>query len=62
MVRAMSILQMVARQKLPFMNLGLSIILLITLISGCSSVVSNSESFYKDIPRRPINWREYMTD
>ena len=44
------------------LNSALAIILLITLISGCSSVISNSENFYKDIPRRPINWREYMTD
>jgi uncharacterized protein YceK len=43
-------------------KIGLSVALLITFVSGCSSVVSNSESFYRDIPRRPINWREYMTD
>ena len=55
-------LGMVAQLKVPMLNLGLSIILLITFVYGCSSVVSNSESFYKDIPRRPINWREYMTD
>jgi len=55
-------LGMVAQLKVPMLNLGLSIILLITLVSGCSSVISNSENFYKDIPRRPINWREYMTD
>jgi hypothetical protein len=40
----------------------LSIMLLIGVLSGCSSVISNSEGFYKDRPRRPINWREYMTD
>jgi hypothetical protein len=40
----------------------LSIMLLIGVLSGCSSVISNSEGFYKDRPRPPINWREYMTD
>jgi len=40
----------------------LSIVLLITVLSGCSSVISNSERFYNDRPRRPINWREYMSD
>jgi hypothetical protein len=42
-----------------------TVLLIITLIAimwGCSSVISNSEGFYKDRPRRPINWREYMTD
>lgn len=43
-------------------SLTMSIILLITFISGCSSVINNSENFYKDMPRRRINWREYMTD
>ena len=32
----------------------LSIVLLIAAISGCSSVISNSESFYNDRPREPI--------
>jgi hypothetical protein len=42
-----------------------TVLLIITLIAimwGCSSVIGNSEGFYKDRPRRPINWREYMTD
>jgi hypothetical protein len=39
----------------------LSLSLLITLLCGCS-VISNSEEFYKDMPRRRINWREYLTD
>jgi hypothetical protein len=43
-------------------KIALFAFLLITVVSGCSSVISNSESFYKDIPRRPINWREYLTD
>jgi hypothetical protein len=41
---------------------ALFIFLLITVASGCSSVISHSESFYRDISRRPINWREYLTD
>jgi hypothetical protein len=36
--------------------------LLMIAVCGCSSVISNSESFYRDMPRRPINWREYLTD
>ena len=37
----------------------LSIALLIAVLSGCSSVISDSERFYKDRPRERINWREY---
>jgi hypothetical protein len=37
-------------------------VLLITVLEGCSSVISNSENFYKDRPPRRINWREYLTD
>lgn len=48
--------------KFPATKIGLSAILLITLLSGCGSVAANSESFYQNIPRRPINWREYLTD
>ena len=50
--------------KLEFAVTGivLSIVLLVTSVSGCSSAISNSESYYQNIPRRPINWREYMTD
>ncbi len=48
--------------KLRLKNAGLLIVLLVTLVSGCSSVLSDSENFYKDMPRRRINWREYLTD
>jgi len=40
----------------------LSIALLIAVLSGCSSVISDSERFYKDQPRGRINWREYMSN
>jgi|GEM_PF-2554068 len=43
-------------------KITLLILLLLTVVSGCSSAISNSESYYRDIPRAPINWREYMTD
>ena len=43
-------------------KIALLIVLLLTLVSGCSSIISNSEDFYKDMPRRRINWREYLTD
>jgi hypothetical protein len=39
-----------------------SIVLLIAVLSGCSSVISNSERFYEEHPRGRINWHEYMTD
>jgi len=52
----------VARLEVTVMGIALSIILLITSMSGCTSAISNSESYYQNIPRRPIDWREYMTD
>lgn len=61
MKTAKSPLGVVAQPKRA-VSLTLSIILLITFISGCSSVINNSENFYKDTPRRRINWREYLTD
>jgi len=51
-----------ARPKLAMRKIGWSLVLLVTLVSGCSSVIGNSEDFYKDMPRRRINWREYLTD
>lgn len=51
-----------ARLILSMRKISLSIVLLVTVVSGCSSVIRNSEDFYKDIPRRRINWREYLTD
>jgi hypothetical protein len=57
-----SIRRLVWLPKFTATRIGLSAILLITLVSGCGSVVANSESFYQSIPRRPINWREYLTD
>jgi hypothetical protein len=48
--------------NLSMRNFALCIVLLVTVASGCSSVISNSERFYQDRPRRPINWREYLTD
>jgi hypothetical protein len=61
MKAAPSILEMIAKPELTMKKIALFVFLLITVVSGCS-VISNSESFYKDIPRRPINWREYLTD
>ena len=57
-----SIRRLVWLPKFTATTIGLSAILLIPLISGCGSVVANSESFYQNNPRRPINWREYLTD
>ena len=57
-----AILKMLAIAKLAVTALSLAVILLSTLVSGCASVISNSERFYENMPRRPINWREYLTD
>ena len=37
-------------------------LLLMILISGCGSVIDNSESYYQNRPRPRVNWREYLTD
>ena len=57
-----SIRRLVWVPKFTGTRIGLSAMLLITLVSGCGSVAANSESFYQNMPRRPINWREYLTD
>ena len=57
-----SMLSTVGRFGLTVRGILLSIILLITSMSGCTSAINNSESYYQNIPRRPINWREYTTD
>ena len=51
-----------ARPKLFVRKVALSTVLLISVASGCSSVISNSEDFYRNRPPRRINWREYLTD
>jgi hypothetical protein len=40
----------------------LAALLLINFLCACASVLSDSENFYRDRPRRPINWREILTD
>ena len=62
MKMAASVYRQCLTMKLTVIIIGLSIVLMTALVSGCGSVLSNSESFYQNIPRRPINWREYMTD
>ena len=57
-----SVLGIVAGSRLSMGKIGLSIVLLITVLSGCSSVIRNSEDFYKDRPPRRINWPEYLSD
>jgi hypothetical protein len=44
------------------MTVGLVVPLFVVFLAGCGSVGQNSESFYQNMPRRPINWREYLTD
>jgi hypothetical protein len=59
---AASIFKTVARPRLRLMKISLAMVLLINAASGCASVIRNSESFYEEVPRPPINWREYLTD
>lgn len=40
----------------------LATLLLMNFFCACASVLNNSENFYRDRPRRPINWREILTD
>lgn len=56
------LLESFAKRKFAIGCSVLGVILLSTLIAACSSVVSNSENFYKDMPLRPTNWREYLSD
>ena len=52
---------LVARQELTRRKAGCLLFLFVHVISGCA-VLNNSASFYRDQPRRPINWREYTSD
>lgn len=56
------LLESFAKRKFMIGCSMLGVILLTTLISACASVIGNSEHFYKDMPRRPTNWREYLSD
>jgi len=40
----------------------LAALLVVNFFCGCAWVLSDSENFYRDRPRRPINWREILTD
>jgi hypothetical protein len=53
---------LVIAEKLSRRKIGVIVVLLMTILAGCSSVIRNSEDFYKDRPPRRINWREYLTD
>jgi len=59
---AASILKIVARPRLRLMKISLAMVLLINAASCFSSVIRNRERFYDEVPRPPINWREYLTD
>src|SRR6266498_3020048 len=48
-----------APQQLIMKYIAFFIFLSLIVISGCS-VLQNSETFYRDHPRGPINWREYL--
>jgi hypothetical protein len=56
------ILKMLATPKLAVTAISLAVMLWVTIASGCASVISNSERYYQNMPRRAINWREYFTD
>jgi hypothetical protein len=55
-------LKLVATGELSMKTMVPFALLLLILVSGCSSIFSNSERYYQNQPRRPINWREYLTD
>jgi len=55
------LLESFSRRKLVIPSM-LGVIFLTAWISACSSVVDHSANFYKDMPRRPTNWREYLSD
>jgi hypothetical protein len=42
-------------------SLVLFVVLPTMLVASCASIVSNSERYYQNQPRRPINWREHLT-
>ena len=58
---ATAFLALMARQELTRRKAGCLLFLFVHVISGCT-VLNNSASFYRDQPRRPINWREYTSD
>lgn len=43
-------------------KLFVAALMLLNFLCACASVLDNSENFYRDRPRRPINWREILTD
>ncbi|MGH7871312.1 MAG: hypothetical protein ACREQO_03725 [Candidatus Binatia bacterium] len=62
MIIARSRWERIGKTKVAAAEFALVMVMLIILLAGCSSIIRNSEGFYEKIPRRPINWREYMTD
>lgn len=62
MKNAVSIAEVFSSSVTAAAKMALTIVLLSVWLSGCASVIGNSEAFYKDRPIRPINWREYLTD
>jgi hypothetical protein len=43
-------------------RMRLSIILPALYLASCAALLRDSENFYRDMPRRRINWRESLTD
>jgi hypothetical protein len=60
-MKSAAILAKAARLELSRTKALCLLFLLVHLISGCA-VLNNSVKFYRDQPRRPINWSEYTSD
>lgn len=56
------IFRVIPMPTLRLTEISLALVFLINLMSGCSSVIQNTQSYYETNPREPINWREYETD
>ncbi len=55
-------MKMIGTRRAARWKFSLAALSLLIFLSACASVLSNSENFYRDRPRRPINWREILTD
>jgi hypothetical protein len=58
----LSMLELVGVRGVGAISMALTIGMMFSFVSGCSSIVRNSEGFYQKIPQRPTNWHEYLTD
>jgi hypothetical protein len=50
------------KRKWGAVRLVFTMVLLTALFQGCTAVIHNSEKFYENQPRRPVNWRAVLSD